>query len=114
MKVQDIVESLGLAVLSPARSPDAEVTGGYASDLLSDVIARGRAGDVWITMQTHVNIVAVASLKDLAAVVLVNGRAPDPETLAKAQQEKVTILGSQMSAFELAGRLYELGIRGSG
>ena len=114
MNIQDIVESLGLAVLTSAGSPDAEVTGGYASDLLSDVLARGRAGNLWITMQTHVNIVAVASLKDLAAIILVNGRAPDSETLAKARQEKVKILASQMTAFELAGRLYQLGIRGGG
>jgi hypothetical protein len=63
-------------------------------------------------MQTHRNIIAVATLKDLAAVVLVNGRAPDPETLEKAREERVVLLGSRLPAFELVGRLYQMGIRG--
>lgn len=113
MTVRDVVGSLGLEVLAQHDGLDQEVTGGYASDLLSDVMAHGRMGDLWVTLQTHRNIIAVAALKELAAVVLVNGRRPDLETLEKAAEEGVILLGSRLSAFELVGKLYQLGVRGS-
>jgi len=114
MTVGDVVEALGLEVLTVDRSLGTEVTGAYSSDLLSDVIANGQPGNLWITLQTHRNIIAVASLKELSAVVLVNGRTPDPEALAKAREENVVLLSSRLPAFELAGRLYQMGIRGDG
>ncbi len=88
------------------------VGGGYVTDLLSDVIAHGRKDDVWVTLQVHPNIVAVAVLKELAAVVLVNGREPAPETLEQAERQGVVLLGSPLSAFELVGRLHGLGVKG--
>ena len=112
MTIREVVDSSQLEILGQHDGLDKEITGGYASDLLSDVIAHSKAGNLWITMQTHRNIVAVATLKDLAAVVLVNGRTPDPETLEKAREEKVIVLGSRLPAFELVGRLYQMGIRG--
>ena len=112
MTIREVVDSSQLEILAQHNGLDKEITGGYASDLLSDVIAHSKAGYLWITMQTHRNIIAVATLKDLAAVVLVNGRAPDPETLEKAREEKVIVLGSRLPAFELVGRLYQMGIRG--
>jgi hypothetical protein len=113
MTIREAVDSTQLEILACPEGLDKEVTGGYASDLLSDVIANSRAGNLWITMQTHRNIVAVATLKELAAVVLVNRRTPDPETLEKARAEKVVLLGTGLPAFELAGRLYRIGIRGN-
>jgi len=112
MTIREVVDSSQLEILVQHDGLDAEITGGYASDLLSDVIAHSKAGYLWITMQTHRNIIAVATLKDLAAVVLVNGRAPDPETLEKAREERVVLLGSRLPAFELVGKLYQMGIRG--
>jgi hypothetical protein len=113
MTIREVVDSLPLEILACPEDLAKEVTGGYASDLLSDVIANSKAGNLWITMQTHRNIVAVATLKELAAVILVNGRTPDPETLEKAREEKAVLLGSRLPAFELVGRLYGLGIRGN-
>jgi len=113
MTIREIADNAKLEILACPEAVDKEVTGGYASDLLSDVIANSKAGYLWITMQTHRNIVAVATLKDLAAIILVNGRTPDPETLEKSQQEKVVLLGSRLPAFELVGRLYQMGIRGT-
>ena len=113
MKLIDLVEGLGLTVEVAGDTLDVEVTGGYASDLISDVLAHAVAGDVWITLQTHQNIVAVASLKELAGIVLVGGREPQEDTLLKAAQEGVPILVSEMTTFELVGRLYELGFRGA-
>jgi serine kinase of HPr protein (carbohydrate metabolism regulator) len=113
MTIQEVVDSSQLEILAQHDGLDREITGGYASDLLSDVIAHSKTGHLWITMQTHRNIIAVATLKELAAVVLVNGRTPDPETLEKAREEKVILLGSQLPAFELVGKLYQMGIRGN-
>ena len=112
MKLADLTDTLDLAVLGTARLLSHEVTGGYASDLLSDVMANTRVGNVWITLQVHINIVAVASLKELSGIILINGRQPDDDTVQKAEAEGIPVMVSQLPAFELVGRLYELGIRG--
>ena len=112
IKLSEIIEKLDLEVKCAKDMLDSEVTGGYASDLLSDVMANSKLGNVWVTMQIHMNIVAVASLKELTAIILVNGRKPDSDTIEKAKGEKIPILTSQLSAFELTGRLYQMGIRG--
>jgi hypothetical protein len=113
MRLKEIVDPLNLTVQCGAEHLDRDVTGGYASDLLSDVIANSKAGNVWITMQVHVNIVAVAVLKELAAIIIVQGRAPAEDTLTKAREEHVPILVSPLPAFETAGRLYALGVGGA-
>jgi hypothetical protein len=87
---------------------DADVTGGYTSDLLSDVIANSKEGNLWITLQIHQNTIAVAKLKDLAGIIIVNNRKPDEDTLKKAEGENVPILCSNDMAFEVSGKLYEL------
>ena len=110
MKLREVVKGLNLGIQCGVEHLDREVTGGYASDLLSDVIANSKAGNVWITMQVHVNIVAVAVLKDLAAIIVVQGRTPTEETLKKAQEEHVAILVSHLPTFETAGKLYALGL----
>jgi len=112
MKLREIVESLGLEVKCCGDRLDREVTGAYASDLLSDVMAKSKAGDVWITLQTHMNIVAVAALNDLAGIILVNGREPEEATLKKAEDEGIVIMVSKEPTFEIAGKLYEMGLRG--
>ncbi len=86
--------------------------GGYVSDLLSDVMAQSKEGDIWVTLQAHPNIIAVASLKELAGIVIVQGRKPEEETLKKAQNEEIPILVSDLQAFEIVGRLYQMGISG--
>jgi hypothetical protein len=112
MTVREVAIRLGLGILTESEGLEREITGGYASDLLSDVIAHSQAGDLWITLQTHRNIIAVATLKELAAIVLVSGRTPDADMLAKAGEEKALILSSRLPAFELIGQLYQMGIRG--
>ena len=112
MKLQDIVRKLDLEVVSGEKNLDREVTRGYSSDLMSDVIANTGKDDLWVTLQTHINIVAVASMKELAAIVLINGRRPERETLNRAVQEEVTILVSSLPSFEVIGRLYSYGITG--
>ncbi len=112
MKLREVVEKFGLEVKCGEDKLDQEVGGGYASDLLSDVLANGKAGDLWITLQLHGNIVAVASMKDLLGIIIINGRQPEKETIEKAEEEGVPIMVSKLPAFELIGRLYEMGISG--
>ncbi len=113
MKLKDIVQSLDLKVITGENRLNCEVHRGYASDLMSDVIANAEKGDLWITLQIHVNIVAVAVMKELSGIVLINGRNPEAETLERADGEGIPLLGSDLPAFELIGRLYQLGITGT-
>ncbi len=112
MKLDQIVRQLGVRVRTTEdKVKEVEVKGGYASDLLSDVIGNAKEGYLWVTLQTHANILAVAKLKDIAAILLVNSRKPDADTLEKAEKEGIVLLESDLSTFELVGRLYEMGIR---
>ena len=108
MTLRHVVDQLHFSVRSGQDLLDNAVTGGYASDLLSDVIARAEAGNVWVTMHVHENIVAVAVLKELAAIIVVHGRQPAQETLQKANKERIAILVSDLPAFETIGKLYSL------
>ncbi|TVR42814.1 MAG: serine kinase [Bacteroidia bacterium] len=108
MTVADIVKALDLKVLSGAGGLNREVSGGYVSDLLSDVMGKADAGQVWVTLQTHKNVMAIASLKDLAAVILVSGYQPAENTAQQSEEENIPILGTDMSAFEVTGELYTL------
>ncbi|MFQ6083234.1 MAG: DRTGG domain-containing protein [Candidatus Aminicenantia bacterium] len=111
MKLKHLIEELGLTVVTGHDKVDIEVTGGYASDLLSDVIANSKEGNIWLTLQTHQNIVAVAKLKDLSGIIIVNNRQPDEATIKKAKEEKIPVFRSELTTFELAGRIYQLGIK---
>jgi predicted transcriptional regulator len=112
--VSDIVNFLGLKIRTGENQLNEEVTGGYASDLLSDVIAHSGKGNIWVTLQTHPNVVAVATMKELAGIILTGGREPDLETVQKAEEEGIPILVSPLFTFELVGRLYQIGISGMG
>lgn len=112
MNLKEIVHNLGLEVRTGQSALMTEVRGGYAGDLLSDVLAHGQPADLWVTLQTHPNTVAVASLKGLAGIVLVNGREPEADTLQRAEAENVVLLVSALPAFELVGRLHALGLSG--
>jgi predicted transcriptional regulator len=112
MRIREVVEALGLEVIAGRENLENDVQRGYVSDLLSDVIANSRAHDIWITLQIHQNIIAVASLKDLAGIVLISGRQPHEDTVTKASDEGIPLMVSSLPAFELVGRMYGLGIPG--
>ncbi len=108
MKVKTIAEKLGLKVVCGATALERDITGGYTGDLLSDVMANSKEGYIWITRQVHQNIVAVASLKEHAGIILINASQPTQETLEKAEAESIPIMISDLPAFELSGRVFNL------
>jgi len=112
MKVEKIVEELSLKVLTGRDCLQREISSVYCGDLLSRVMAKSSKNSLWITIQVHVNIVAVASLLEMACIVIPEDIAVDEKTLAKAEEEQVVILSSSMSAYTLSGKMYRLGLFG--
>lgn len=108
MKIKDIIATLELIIFGGEQGLDREITGGYISDLLSDVMGHADKGKIWITLQTHKNVIAIASLKELAAVILIKGNKPDADMLSQAKEEGIPVLGTNEQAFELSGKLYNL------
>lgn len=108
MKVRDAVDRLSLDVKTTKGDLEREIKGCYISDLLSDVMANAMDGELWITLQTHPNIVAVAALKNLAGIIITNKRNPEEETLKKAEDEHITVAVSSSSTFEVGGRLFKI------
>jgi len=108
MQVKDIITTLNLKIFGGSRGLENKINGGYTSDLLSDVMGHADNGRVWITLQTHKNVIAIASLKELAAVILIKGNEPDADMLAQAEEEGIPVLGSAEEAFEVTGKLYNL------
>lgn len=112
MRLREVVAELGLEVAVPTDALEREVSSGYASDLLSCVMAKARAGNVWVTLQSHPNIVAVASLLNLAGVIITEGAPLDPATIEKAREENVLLLTTPLTTFTVVSKLAALGIQG--
>jgi hypothetical protein len=113
ISLKDIIEKLNLEPLSSSRGVDRPVAGGYASDLLSCVM-KGAAKDfLWVTLQSHLNVVAVASLAFLSGVIITEGNRPDSETIARAEKEGVVLLATPKTTFTVVGELTSLGVKGS-
>jgi hypothetical protein len=110
--IREMIEALELTVVSAGGAPDDPLTGGYVSDLLSHVMGQAKAGQAWITMQGHQNIVAVASLVGLGAVIVAGGVEPEEQTIAKANDQEVVLCKTKLSTYEVAGRLYQLAAAG--
>lgn len=112
MTVSEVIQKLELVVVAGTGSMDEAVTGGYVSDLLSHVMGQAQAGQIWVTMQGHQNIVAVASLVGLSAVLISGGIEPEESTIAKAIEQEVVLCKTTLSTFEVTGRLYQLSAKG--
>ena len=108
MNVSQIANALSLTVSAGARGLETEVTGGYSSDMLSCAMAGAATGNLWVTLQGHLNVVAVAALNELAAVIVTEGKPVSPDALAKANDEGIPILTTHLGTFEVCGRLWEL------
>ena len=108
MQVREVIETLGLKLMTHEVPVDVDVIGGYASDLLSNVMGQAAPGMIWVTMQGHQNI---ASLIGLSAVIVAGDAPIEEDTLKKAEQNDVLILVTSLPAYDVIGKLYELGIR---
>ena len=112
MTLQEIIDQLDLKLLTESKD-FASITpsSGYASDLLSCAMAGAKQNGIWITLQAPINIVAVAALLELSAVIITEGAQPDADTIERANQQGVTLLSTSEPTFSTAGRLWELGLR---
>jgi predicted transcriptional regulator len=108
MKITDIIKVLDLKVVSGLNGLSNEIKGGYVSDLLSDVMGNAKEGQIWITLQTHQNIIAIASLKDISAIILVKGSTPEADTIEKSNTENIPVLCTELDTFSITGRLFDL------
>ena len=109
MTTKELAERLELQKLTTVF--DKPVTGVYISDMVSDVIANAKAGNVLVTLQVHNNVIAAANLVDVSAIVLTRGRTPAPEALALAEKAEIPIFATPLDSWQVATRLYEAGIR---
>lgn len=110
MIVREIVDILELKVFSGETNLDKEIQGGCISDILSDVMAQSKKGSIWVTNQTHENVLAIAFFKSLAAIILPGGLELDKKAADKAKEKNIVVLQTDLSAFEVVGKLYDLGI----
>lgn len=111
MNLKRIINTLQVkAVHNIELKNDIEIKGCYIGDLLSNVMAHAQSGQIWITVQTHQNVVALAQLLNLPAIVFVDGHKPQAETIDKAQQEGIYLFATQETAYEIATSLYTLGV----
>ena len=112
MKLQTIIDQLGLKVLTDSIDfSNLEPSSGYVSDLLSCVMAGAKKDGIWVTLQSHDNIVAVAALLDVTAVIITEDAQPDPATIARANSRNVILLSTPQSSFTVVGQIWGLGLR---
>ena len=108
MTTKEVIEKLGLKPLSKFDHRD--VDGVFVSDMLSDVMAGAKSGNLWVTVQTHKSIVPAANLVDVSAVIISSGKKVPQDTIELANQHGIALLSSDLSVFELVGKLYGLGL----
>ena len=110
MTVKELIDRFSLTLAAGEKGLDREIKGGHCGDLLSEVMGNAPIGSVWITIQSHQNIVAVAVLREMAAIVLSGENTPDEETKNKADEEGIPILLWPGSTYDLAGQLFTAGL----
>jgi serine kinase of HPr protein (carbohydrate metabolism regulator) len=107
--VKDLESKLGFKSLNEVS--DTEIEGAFISDMVSDVMAGASAGNIWVTVQTHKNIVAAANLVDIPAIIVVRAKKVPEDTLQMADRVGVTVFSTDLDSFRIAVKLYEAGIR---
>ena len=112
MTVQEMMGLIEAKDRTPDTDKNTEVSCGYTCDLLSWVMAHGAAGMAWVTVQTHMNVIAVASLMEMAAVIIPEGIEMEAPSLEKASEEGITVLESPLTAYEICARLAAKGLPG--
>lgn len=113
MTLKNLIALTGAKNMTPGLPLDTQVSCGYTCDLLSWVMAHGKQGMAWITVQTHMNVIAVASLMEMAAVIIPEGIQMEEPSLEKAREEGVAVLQSDKTAFALCALLAQHGLPSS-
>ena len=104
MTLQDIIQKLDLFVYTaPKDFSSIHPSGGYAADLLSCVMAGAKPENIWVTLQAHINIVAVGALAEVCAIIISEGSMPEPDVIAKADSQGITLLGTKATTYQVAG-----------
>jgi serine kinase of HPr protein (carbohydrate metabolism regulator) len=108
MTVAELKEKLALKPLNDVY--DKEIDGVFISDMVSDVMAGAKPAALWVTTQTHKNVVAAANLVDISAVVVTRGKAVPQETLEMATRAELSILSTDLETYDLVGKLHAAGV----
>jgi serine kinase of HPr protein (carbohydrate metabolism regulator) len=112
MTLDQIIKVLNLKILTDQKDfSKITPTHGYVSDMLSCVMTGAKHQSIWVTLQAHNNIVAVACLLELAAVIISENAQPDSDTIKKANEEGITLLSCPQNSFYITGKLWEMGLR---
>lgn len=101
MTVEALINESGLSKIC-LPSPDKEINGVYVGDLLSWVMSKAESGNVWITIMSNINIVAVATLTEASCIILAEGVLPDANALSAAEAKGINILSTKLSSYEVA------------
>lgn len=109
MKIQEIVDRLELK--SVTKIPDKDVSGVYISDMVSDIIANAKAGNLLVTIQIHNNVIAAANLVDIPAIIVTQGKVPTDDVVKMAEKAQIGIFSTMLTRWQVATKLYEAGIR---
>lgn len=107
MTVKALAEALALRPLASPED-DREIVGAYVGDLLSWVMGRAKADNVWVTIMTNLNVVAVASLADVSLVIIAEEAEIEPSVVAKAESQGVNLYTSPLTSYELAAKIASL------
>jgi hypothetical protein len=108
MTTKELIENLGLKSLS--NFDHREIKGVFVSDMLSDVMAGAKSGDIWVTVQTHKSVIPAANLVDVSAVIVTSNKQVPPDTVELASKHSIALLWTELPTFELVGKLYALGL----
>ncbi|MCK4942631.1 MAG: hypothetical protein KAS65_03595 [Candidatus Aminicenantes bacterium] len=109
MKLQDIIDKLNLKPLTNMEERDVE--GVFISDMLSDVMTSAKSGEIWLTVQTHTNIVSAANLVDVSAIIVTQGKTVPQNTIDLANRYLVIILSTPKTTFEIATEMIGIGVK---
>ena len=109
MKLQELADKLDLKLATKAF--DREVSGVYISDMVSDVIANAKAGNLLVTVQIHNNVIAAANLVDICGIIVTQGKQPTEDVVKMAEKAEITIYTTALNRWQVATKLYEAGIR---
>jgi predicted transcriptional regulator len=109
MKLQELAEKLELKNVT--KIPDREVSGVYISDMVSDVIANAKPGNILVTVQIHNNVIAAANLVDICGIVVTQGKLPGEDVVKMAEKAEIGIYSTSLNRWQVATKLYEAGVR---